>query len=339
MNELVVDSPTILAGDVGGTSIRLGIFRGNEEIFYRRYPTREFGSLSAAVESFILETKLSPRAGVIGVPGPVREGEAKTTNVPWSLCERELSEDFPIRLYNDLELLAQSVPHLDKSQFVDLQSNAEIIDSVGIVAPGTGLGQSALIKKNDEWLSIESEGGHVNFAPANHTEWDLFLYLGQTLKRVSVERVLSGPGLYNIFRFFVNRYLGHSSIEQIALLNRVHAQDRPVAYITDEARRCWELTYPSKQEQVFRDTVRMMISILGSHAGNVALSINAQAVYLGGGIPGKIIDLIKASNILESFVNKGRLSYLLREGTLRVITGDRPALLGGVHMAKKLLKL
>lgn len=339
MTNLSPECSTILAGDVGGTSIRLAIFREGKEICYERYKTKDYQSLGVAINTFVENSNEQPRAGVIGVPGPVRDGEAKTTNVPWSLCENELSDRFPIRLYNDLELLAHSIPFLDESQFVDLQNNAELINSIGIVAPGTGLGQSALIKRDAEWISIESEGGHVNFAPANDTEWDLFLYLGQTLRRVSVERVLSGPGLYNIFRFFVNRYLGHSSIEQAALLTRVHSQSKPVAYITDEARRCWELEEISKQEQVFRDAVRMMISILGSHAGNVALSINAQAIYLGGGIPGKIIDLIRASNILDSFVNKGRLSYLLREGTLRVITGDRPALLGGVHMAKKLLSL
>ena len=320
----------VLAGDIGGTSTRLAYFdtdRGTlAPLAEGRFPSREAGSLEEIVVRFVGEHGLAAERACFGIAGPVREGRVRTPNLPWSVDAAELARILGIpevRLVNDLEANAYGIDLLGPEDFALL--NPGIPDPTGtiaVVSAGTGLGEALAFWDGAAHRPLRSEGGHADFAPRTELETGLLLFLRAEYGRVSTERVVSGPGLRNIYRFL--RDVRHQP-ETPAVAEEMRRGD-PAAAITKAAL--------AGECPLCNETLDLFVSLYGAEAGNVALrSLATGGVYLGGGIAPKIIERLKGPGFMLAFTAKGRLSPLLETIPVRVILNDRTALLGAGRFA------
>jgi glucokinase len=290
------------------------------------YSSREYGSLAAIVQTFVAEVDLAPERACFGIAGPVREGQVLTPNLPWLVDAGELAGLLGlarVSLINDLEANAYGVPLLDEADFVVLNpGRPDPTGPVAVISAGTGLGESLAIWNGTAHRPLPTEGGHADFAPRNELETDLLLYLRAEYGRVSYERVLSGPGLGNIYRFLRDsRHLPESPAVAAEM-----QQGDPAAAI---ARAALAGICP-----LCAQTLDLFISLYGAEAGNLALrSLATGGVYIGGGIAPKIIDRLKGPVFMLAFTAKGRLSPLLETIPVRVILNERTALLGAGRCA------
>ena len=325
-----------LAGDIGGTKVRLSIFeKERDELVCRT--TRRFSShaypgfLSLLQEFMELEGFPKVDAACFGAPGPAANGQIKATNLPWDLCENHISTTFGIpkvRLVNDLYSTAAAIPFFPAHKIQNLYAGTPCHEPerrAVIVAPGTGLGQAFLKTENNHLWICPSEGGHSDLAPTNPLEVELFQYLNREYEHVSYERVLSGPGLVNVYMFLRDCGYGEEPDE---LKARLEKEDKAAVIgstgLKGEFRLC------SKALDLF-------VSLLGSHAGNLALTFSVNdAVYLGGGIPPKIIEKLRDGRMVKSFLNKGRLSESVSGTAINVILDDHAAIFGAAHLAARL---
>ncbi len=324
----------ILAGDIGGTSTRLAFFEGTpdglETVHQEIYHSREFAGLAEMVRKFLGMHPQTVDAACFGLPGAVMNGRVETTNLPWVVDSRQMSADLrvsSVTLINDLFANAHGIALLEESDFVVL--NPGLPDSAGNrarISAGTGLGQAGLVAEDGGYQPFASEGGHTDFAPRNELELDLLRYLMGRFEHVSYERVLSGPGLHNIYQFL--RETGRA--EEPAWLADQLAQGDPSAAISKSAL--------EGTSAICVQALDIFVSIYGAEAGNLALKVLATGgMYVGGGIAPKIIRKLSSSAFMKAFSAKGRASGLLKEIPVRVITNDKAALLGAGRMAALLL--
>ncbi|MCF8062627.1 MAG: glucokinase [Deltaproteobacteria bacterium] len=320
----------VLAGDVGGTKTNLALFACDEKGTRIRaeatFPSARALNLSALVARFVENHPAQVSAACFGIPGPVIRGRSRTTNLPWVVSEDELKARFGwsrVYLLNDLSASAHGVPTLDRRRFSALNRIRIKPDQPrSLLAPGTGLGVSIMIGRGDTLKVLPSEGGHVDFAPSDEDEVDLWRHLRSRFGHVSIERILSGPGLLNIYAWL--RDSGRRS-EPRWLARRLEQEDGPAA-ITRAAL--------ERDEPLCRETLLRFVSILGAAAGNVALTaMTTGGVYLGGGIPPKILPILKEGAFLETFANKGRFRPLVEKIGVRVIMDERTALKGAARFA------
>jgi glucokinase len=317
----------VLGGDVGGTKVHLALyaFEAGRLIRMRseRFPAGEFATLDAVVEEFLgPEDRNQIIAACFGVPGPVRDGRLKLTNLPWHLDTRDLSKSLRIEhisLINDLEANGYGIPELaPESIFTLAHGDPAAAGHRGLISAGTGLGQALLIWDGRTHRPIPSEGGHCDFAARNDREVKLFEYLHRTVKgRVSWERVVSGMGIQNIYAYL-------RDVEKLEepswLRDRMVAED-PNAVIGT----CAE----DGSSELCRETIRMFVSAYGAESGNLALKVLALGgIYLGGGIAPKMLKTLQSGGFMEAFLDKGRLSPVLEAIPVRVILDDTCALLG-----------
>jgi glucokinase len=333
-----------LAGDIGGTSTRLALYLEEGEIFNVVYSesflSSRFSSLEEIVTTFLSKCSgKNPQAACFGVPGPVVNGTVSTTNLPWQLNERSLEKVLQIRLVklvNDLASVAYALPFIKEGDLLllhegkksDTEETSSELLSRAVIAPGTGLGQASLVSFGNpvRHLPLSSEGGHVNFAPTCEEEWRLFEYLIKRLKRVSVERVVSGPGIYNIYAYF--RDSGRF-IESPEYLERIEKEPAP-KIISDLAinNRC----------EICVEAMDLFARVLMSHAGNIMLTMLASGgVYLGGGIPPKIKDFLNKKEVVAAFYNKGRLTPTVEATNLFLILNELTGLDGAARFAASLI--
>ena len=339
----------IIAGDVGGTKTLLSFYKFSEEnpnsrkntisdleiVHTEKYESIKYNSLEEIVEEFITTYSLHCEVACFGVPGPVIEGVVKATNLPWKISENNLETVNKIRkvkLVNDLQAVAVAIPYLNEDDVYTLNrgikhdlSKLDTYLSV-VIAPGTGLGQATLCTIGGKSYSFPSEGGHIDFAPRNQLEEDLLNHLLKRLKRVSLERILAGPGIINVYNFLrdTNVLSADKNIEEKFLVEDISKAITEGALIS--------------KDPLCVKTLDMFTSILGSHAGNMALLYMPQGgVYLGGGIPPKIIEKLTDGQLLKEFVFKGRLSSVVEETPLYIIKDDKCAVTGASHIAKLLL--
>jgi len=335
---------TILAGDAGGTKTRLALFEktdggGRESLECRAvsdFDSREEPSLEGIVHGFLRQHLSHGRvdAACIGIPGPVVSGSVRATNLPWRIEENSFAENMGIprfRLVNDHVATAAAIPLLGPDDTEVLHPGLEDRETrvFALLAPGTGLGQAYLCR--DEFgrhHPFPSEGGHVEFAPRDELEFALLSYLLDKFRsRVSIERVLSGPGLVNIYSFLRDR--AHCE-EPESLRREVSASRHPAAVISGYG---MEGRFP-----ICVRTLDIFAGLLGSRAGDVVLSyLSTGGLYLGGGIPPKLIGKLREGGTVEAYLRKGRLSPLVESTPLRVILNERAALLGAASIAAGLL--
>lgn len=324
----------ILAGDVGGTKVHLALYNFEagrlEAVRSHRYPAGEFASLDDVVNNFLKdpEEKKQIVAACFGVPGPVRDGRLKLTNLPWILDVKALQPSLGIEhifLINDLEANGYGIPELKPESIFTLHEgdpNAE--GHQGLIAAGTGLGQALLIWDGKKHRPIPSEGGHCDFAARTDREIAMLQYLRHTLNgRVSAERVISGLGIKNIYAYV-------RDVEKIAepdwLKQRLATEDPNFVIGT-----CAE----DGSSSICFETMKIFAGAYGAETGNIALKVLATGgMYLGGGIAPKVLKTLQNGTFISAFLDKGRLSPLLQAIPVRVILDDRCALLGAAAYAE-----
>jgi glucokinase len=321
----------ILAGDVGGTKVHLALYDfTNGKLTYKRekqFPAKEYAGLEAIVHDFLGGDK--PTAACFGVPGPVRDGRLRLTNLPWTLDSRDLVKQLDIDhvfLINDLEANGYGIAELQAEQIFTLsQGDPSQIGNRALIAAGTGLGEGLLTWNGRIHIPYPSEGGHADYAPRNEDEIDLLRYLKQKYNgRISWERVVSGMGMTNIYEF----------------LRDVRGMEVPkwlaekMAAAADGNSVITEMALSGKSEICVR-TLDMFVSAYGAEAGNLALKIlSVGGLYIGGGIAPRILEKLKDGTFMKAFTDKGRLSQLLINMPVRVILESRAAVLGAAAFAE-----
>lgn len=322
-----------LAADVGGTKTLLGLFeRKGRRLVERRaveYPSREFPSFESMVRTFLAGGRERPRRAVAGVAGPVVRGRSQIVNLKWPVDARRLSRALggvPADVLNDLEATAWGLPELGPRQIVNLTPGRRGVEgNAALIAPGTGLGMAILIRGRDGVRPSASEGGHQDFAPRDATECALLAFMKERLRgRVSVERIVAGPGFSAIYDFLVATGRGEATSFMRA---RFAVEDRNAA-ISEAGL--------GADDPTAERALDMFVSLLGATAGNLALVAKASSgVWIGGGIAPKILSKLREPIFREAFVDKGRLSPFLRSIPLKVILEPRTALLGAAAFAAR----
>ena len=328
----------ILAGDVGGTKVHLALYDFQEgklqHIREEKFPAHLFDGLETVVREFLAAdndgNKLAKTvyAACFGVPGPVRDGRLKLTNLPWTLDSRELSKALGIEhilLINDLEANGYGIPELSPDQICILhEGDPSAVGHRGLVSAGTGLGEAMLIWNGKTHLPIPSEGGHSDFGPRNELEIDLLRYLLREIGgHISWERVVSGIGLKNIYSFLRD---DKGMEEPQWLKDRMLAEDSNAVI--------GELGESGASELCVK-TLDIFASAYGAEAGNMALKVLANGgMYLGGGIAPKILAKMQDGAFIKAFLDKGRLSPMLDHMPVRVILESRCALIGAAAYAE-----
>jgi glucokinase len=321
----------ILAGDIGGTKTNLGLFDvvSDALMLHRQqsFPSKQYSGLDSIVEGFMAGISEPAVAACFGVAGPVIEGHSVTPNLPWVVESEVLAERLnldSVALINDLEATAYGIAELKPEEFVTLNNGTPEPGNAALIAAGTGLGVASLFWDGKKHLPSASEGGHQDFAPRNKLEIELMQHLLEKSKHVSVERVLSGPGLFAIYEFL--RDAGYAE-ESPSIAERLRDHD-PSSVVANAAL--------SRESDLCVKALDMFASIYGATAGNAALLLKATAgVYVGGGIAPKIIDKLTDGTFVKAFTEKGRLSSLLEAIPVRVIMNDKTALLGAARVAAR----
>jgi len=322
------DRTMILAGDIGGTKTNLGLFiQGKRRPLPKvieTFSSQNAPDLEHIIRQFLEIHPASVIHACFGVAGPVVDGKSKTTNLPWNISEDQIKKQFHfqhVRLVNDLTATAMAIPLLDRDEFFPLNQADSIKDqNLALIAPGTGLGKAILIYQNGRYLPVPSEGGHADFAPNSETETELWRYLHQRYGHVSIERVVSGSGLVNIYAWLKDS-------------GRLNEPDwlRQKLKEMDPAKTITEAALANKDGGCVK-ALNMFVSIFGAVAGNLALTgITTSGVYLGGGIPPKILSKFKEDIFMEAFTNKGRFKGLLEKIPVKVILNDKAALIGAAY--------
>jgi glucokinase len=322
----------ILAGDIGGTSTRLALFDviGGllKPIVEQKYSSREHQNLDDIVRLFVTQHRQPVDRACFGIAGPVKNGQVKTPNLAWVVEADRLARELNLRtvaLINDLEANAYGISELGPQDFVILnQGMSDAHGNAAVISAGTGLGEAGLFWDGTRHRPFACEGGHADFAPHDQLEADLFLYLKKQFGHVSWERVVSGPGLYNIYQFL--RDTGRCQ-EAPDLREAMRGRD-PSAVISQAAleNRC----------PLSGQALDLFVSFYGAEAGNLALKIMATGgVFLGGGVAPKILPRLKSARFMDAFADKGRFRSFLEAIPVRVILNDKTALLGAAHYAAR----
>jgi glucokinase len=321
----------ILAGDVGGTKVDLGLYdfvngklkKSRDKVF----KAKEYNGLETIVKEFLGEDKVT--AACFGVPGPVRDGRLRLTNLPWTLDSRELSKNLGIDhvfLINDLEANGYGVAELAPEQIYTLsEGDASQTGNRALIAAGTGLGEGLLIWNGRTHIPYPSEGGHGDYAPRNEDEIDLLRFLKEKYNgRVSFERVVAGMGLTSIYEF-LREVRGME--EPAWLTEKFAAAGDPNSVITEMGL--------SAKSDICEKALDMFVSAYGAEAGNLALKVlSVGGIYVGGGIAPRIIEKLKDGTFMKAFTDKGRLSQLLINMPVRIILESRAAQMGAAAYAE-----
>jgi glucokinase len=320
----------ILAGDIGGTSTRLALAEVEGGVprleVVERYASRDHRGLAEIVDAFFSAHPADVDRACFGIAGPVRHGRVVTPNLPWVVEAQALARRFRIgtvRLLNDLEANAYGVFTLAPEDFAVLNQGHPARDgNAAIISPGTGLGEAGYLWDGKELRPFASEGGHADFAARNDLEVELFRWLHIRHGHVSYERVVSGPGLVNVYTFLRDTGRGE---ETAALAAEIGASNLAAA-----------ISYAalSGRSELAVAALDLFVSILGAEAGNLALKMKAtRGVYLGGGIVPKILPRLQRPGFLEAFTDKGRFEAFMEAVPVQVILNEWTALRGAALSA------
>ncbi len=324
------ENPIILAGDIGGTHTRLGLFTAGRKRPHLKteetFPSQDARGLEEIIERFLAKHGEDITGACFGIAGPVEKNRTKTTNLPWEVVGSKIRERFGfqhVRLINDVAATIRAVPLLASKEILSLnrgRSNRE--GAVGLVAPGTGLGEALMVWVDGRVVAMPTEGGHADFAPTNEREIDLWRYFKERFGHVSIERVVSGPGLTHIYTWLKET----STYEEPAWLSKALKESDAPEVISNAAL--------NGKDPLCSEVLDLFVSILGRVCGNLALTgLTLGGLYLGGGIPPRILRALKKDIFMQAFTDKGRFRDLLSKIPVRVILNDKAALLGAADCA------
>jgi glucokinase len=323
----------ILAGDIGGTKTTLALY--DAELRQQRvstYRSREFLSFEPLLRSFLgKESGTTIDVTCIGIAGPVLEGECKTTNLPWIVSEKNLTAELRaerVKLLNDLEATAFGILHLQPKDFVTLQQGVSptLKGNMAVIAAGTGLGEAMLCWDGEQHNPTASQGGLADLAPRTDLEMELAKFLKKEFGTVSWERALSGPGLWNIYRFLRDSGYGE---EPDWLKARLSVED-PSPIISEIAL--------AKKALLCEVTLDLFTALYGAETGNLVLKAFAVGgVFVAGGIANKILPKLHDGTFMRTFRETGGMTDLMKIIPVKVVQNPRAALLGAAHYARERL--
>lgn len=321
----------ILAGDIGGTKTLLGLFTaeqgGTRPLRQRSFPSQQYNSLEQIIDEFLADGPERPTSGAFAVAGPVLHGTARITNLPWYIDAAAISRQFNTRhihLLNDVQGTAAAVPYLGPEYLSTLRrGTADQGGAIVVIAPGTGLGEAFLVWNGQRYIAQPTEGGHSSFAPGSQEEVQLLNYLYPRYGHISYERVCSGIGIPNLYDFqrSTNRF-----DEPEWLKAQIAAVTDPTPIIVNAAL--------NRQADICVATLDLFVRILASEVGNMALNVLATGgIFLGGGIPPRILARLQQPDFVEATTQKGRFRKLLETMPLHVILDPQVTLHGAAFEA------
>ena len=319
----------ILAGEIGGTRTRLAAFEteGNrlKSVVEKTYMSQSHGSLAEILPQFIRNEGIPVHSACFGVAGPVRGGRSKISNLPWTIDRKELASQLKLNsvgLLNDLEAYAYGIDALESKDFITLSAGSE--DAEGnraVVSAKTGMGMAGLYWDGFRHHPFACEGGHADFAPRDDLQMELFAYVQKKHGHVSCERILSGPGIKNIYDFLRDAKKAEEPVwlrEQLGT-----AQDQP-ALISRLAL--------EKKAAICEQALAIFVSVFGAEAGNCALRyMSTGGIFIGGTIAAKIAPAMQSQGFMQAFLDKGRMEVLLKDMPVQIIANDDCGLIGAAR--------
>ncbi len=319
------DGALWLAGDIGGTKTTLALYSAEagprEPVAKATFPSADYASLEAIVAAFLQDRHVAIRRASFGIAGPVVDGRVQATNLPWVIEEQAFSAwlGAPVRLLNDLAAIAHAVPNLRAEDVETLNEGRPVSQApLGVIAPGTGLGEAFLLWTGSTYRPFASEGGHADFAPNTALAAELLAHLRPRLGHVSYEQVCSGRGLPNLYEFLRE---GGRFAEPDWLAAELAAAADPTRIIVRAG--------VEGQAAICGATLELFRDILAAEAGNLALRVLATGgVYLGGGLPPRLLRFLKTEAFVRAFTAKGRFSDFLARVPVHVIRNPEAALVG-----------
>jgi glucokinase len=320
----------ILAGDIGGTNARLAYFQpqnGHLRLVSERvFPSREHSELGEIVTQFLEDSDTRPEVACFGIAGPVRNGRVETSNLPWIVEQSRLAKQIHLPatlLINDLEANAWGIAALAAADLVPLNKvSGPTVGNQGVIAPGTGLGEAGLFWDGTRHHVFACEGGHTDFGPQGDLQIELVRFLERRFGHVSYERILSGPGLVNVYEFLLESGCGEEAPELAAAIQT----GDPAAAIS---RAAVDNSCPLAVK-----ALDLWVAVYGAEAANLALKVMATGgLFLAGGISPKILTKLTGPAFMKSFVEKGRLRPLLESIPVQVVMNDKAGLLGAARCA------
>ena len=329
----------LLAGDIGGTKINLGVFSTDSgprtPVASATFLSCEHPELDKLLNEFLNSISVKISRASFGVAGPVFNRRAKITNLPLTVDAKRLKKILDIEkvdLLNDIWAIAYSIDCLKADDLIELnKGTASLTGPLAVIAPGTGLGEAFLTWDGEKYRAHASEGGHVDFAPKTQTEIDLmqYLYNQQNFEHVCYEDICSGRGIPNIYNFLKESC---GFIAPSWLADKLKIADDPTPIIVDTA------IGKGGKSNLCEETLSIFISVLGREAGNLALKVVATGgLYIGGGIPPRIVPQLKDGKFMEAFTQKGVFSDLLKTFPVNVIMNPKAALIGAARYGLELL--
>jgi glucokinase len=319
----------ILAGEIGATRTRLAAYEteGNRLncVVQKNYPSHDYASLAEILPQFTRSEGIPVHSACFGVAGPVRAGRSKISNLPWTIDCKELAAQLKlpsVGLLNDLEAYAYGVDALESKDFITISQGSE--DAEGnraVISAKTGLGMAGLYWDGFRHHPFACEGGHADFAPRDAVQAELLVYLQKKYSHVSCERVLSGPGMHDIYNFLRDT----KKAEEPADLNQqmtATADSSPLI-----SRFALEGKYA-----ICEQALSIFVRVFGAEAGNCALRyMSTGGIYIGGVIAAKIAPKMQDGTFIKAFLDKGRMETLLKDMPVQIIANDDAGLIGAAR--------
>src|SRR5882724_4103580 len=305
------DRTMILAGDIGGTRTRLAAFETEGSklkcVIEKTYASQTHSGLAEIVGDFVKTEGIPVHSACFGVAGPVRSGRSKISNLPWTIDSGELAKllKLPsVGLLNDMEAYAYGIDGLESKDFITLSEGVEEAEgNRAVISAKTGLGMAGLYWDGFRHHPFACEGGHADFAPRNDLEMELLAYLKKKYGRISCERILSGPGIKNIYDFLRD---AHKAEEPEWLRTEMSTAPDPPALISKTALK--------GKAEICDQVLSIFVSVFGAETGNCALNfMSTGGIFIGGSIAAKIVPKMKEPQFLESFLEIGRMETILRD--------------------------
>lgn len=323
----------VLAGDIGGTNSRLAIFDSDVGLKTRmikdKYKNRDYDSFYDVLADFLKLHNLKIDVISISVAGPVFENHCSLTNLGWDISGKEISEmvnGAKVFLINDMVGMSSFVPHIKPNQLININKGTSHSNgNIGVIAPGTGLGQGFLVWQSTHYNAFPSEGGHSDFAPVSPLQTDLHQYLNEIYDHVSFENVCSGMAVPDIYNFLLQSGTVKDDKNITNKIEQIGIKSRTIFYYAQ-----------SMESEICQMTVKLFVEILGAEAGNLALKIFSKGgIFIGGGIVPRIIPQMR-KYFMNAFIAKGRFTNFMEQIPVNLIIHKQPALYGAAFHALQL---